>query len=163
MRNAHNEQGERVPDELRTSAVGWFLRRTRLDELPQIFNVLIGEMSLVGPRPLLPVDQSPAFAARLLVRPGLTGWAQVTGGREVSARDKAALDVWYVRNASLGLDIKIAMLTLPMMVLGERLDRDMVRKAWDELSSSRVAGTARLEGEIAAQSGLRAGRTPHAA
>jgi lipopolysaccharide/colanic/teichoic acid biosynthesis glycosyltransferase len=95
--------GQRVPDDERTSGVGRFLRRTRLDELPQLFNILSGDMSFVGPRPLLPIDQPAAYAARLLVRPGLTGCAQVKGGREISAADKAALDVWYVRNASLAL------------------------------------------------------------
>lgn len=163
MRNAHDERGNRIPDEQRTSAFGSGLRRTRLDELPQIFNILIGEMSFVGPRPLLPVDQSPSFAARLLVRPGLTGWAQVTGGREVSARDKAALDVWYVRNASLALDIKILILTLPMLVLGERLNRAMVHKAWDELSSSRVLGAAGIEGDTSSPPRVRATHGRHAA
>ena len=95
--------GQRVPDDERTSGVGRFLRRTRLDELPQLFNILSGDMSFVGPRPLLPIDQPAAYAARLLVRPGLTGCAQVKDGREISAADKAALDVWYVRNASLAL------------------------------------------------------------
>ena len=139
MRNAHDNHGERIPDDLRLSPVGRFLRRTRLDELPQFYNILIGEMSFVGPRPLLPIDQSAAFAARLLVRPGLTGWAQVTGGRAISAHDKAVLDVWYVCNASLWLDIKILGRTLPMLVMGERADAETVREAWDELAGSRVA------------------------
>src|SRR5262249_44688585 len=101
MSAAHDTEGRRVPDQERLSMIGRFLRRARLDELPQLYNILVGEMSFVGPRPLLPVDQHPAHAARLLVRPGLTGWAQVIGGREISAEDKTALDVWYVHNASL--------------------------------------------------------------
>src|SRR5262249_30200008 len=89
--------GHKLSDEERASRFGTFLRRTRLDEFPQLFNILRGDMSFVGPRPLLPRDQHDAHRARLLVRPGLTGWAQVVGGRTISAEDKAALDVWYVR------------------------------------------------------------------
>jgi len=87
MRAAHGSDGTRIPDDERQSALGGFLRRSRLDELPQIFHILIGEMSFVGPRPLLPADQAPRHAGRLAVRPGLTGWAQVNGGREISADD----------------------------------------------------------------------------
>ena len=76
MRAAHDKRLGRIPDDQRSSAVGQMLRRTRLDELPQLYNVLIGDMSLVGPRPLLPCDQSSEYAARLLMRPGITGWAQ---------------------------------------------------------------------------------------
>ena len=77
-------------------------------------------MSFVGPRPLLPVDQPIDSRSRLLVRPGLTGWAQIKGGRHISPADKAALDVWYVRNMSLTLDIKIVFGTLPMLIFGEQ-------------------------------------------
>ncbi len=143
MRDAHDQAGHRIADELRLSVVGRLLRRTRLDELPQLYNILLGEMSFVGPRPLLPVDQSEAYAARLLVRPGLTGWAQVCGGREISARDKAALDVWYVRNASLWLDLRILAQTVPMMVMGERANAETVRETWDELARSRMFGGGR--------------------
>jgi lipopolysaccharide/colanic/teichoic acid biosynthesis glycosyltransferase len=97
MRAAHDQFGMRLADEARVSAIGRFLRRTRLDELPQVYNILWGEMSLVGPRPLLSKDNASVYGARLLVRPGLTGWAQVNGGREISGADKAALDVWYLR------------------------------------------------------------------
>ena len=79
------------------------LRRTRLDELPQLFNVLTGDLSLIGPRPLLPCETL-EFAARLSVRRGITGWAQVNGGPIISTSDKLVLDVWYVQNASLVLD-----------------------------------------------------------
>ncbi len=105
MRGAHDQSGARIADAERLSAIGRFLRRTRLDELPQLYNILIGDMSFVGPRPLLPVDGASKFPARLLVPPGLTGWAQVKGGREISAHDKAVLDIWYLRHASLWLDI----------------------------------------------------------
>ena len=107
MRAAHDPRGNRIPDEQRSSLVGDMLRRTRLDELPQLYNILIGEMSFVGPRPLLAIDQPEDMNLRLSVRPGLTGFAQVNGGRNISVEDKNALDIWYVRNASLWFDIKI--------------------------------------------------------
>ena len=81
MAAAHDADGHRVNDEARSSAVGRFLRRSRLDELPQLYNILIGDMSFVGPRPLLPGDQPIGSAVRTLIRPGLTGWAQINGGR----------------------------------------------------------------------------------
>jgi lipopolysaccharide/colanic/teichoic acid biosynthesis glycosyltransferase len=124
MRPAHDAEGKRVSDEERSSIVGELLRRTRLDELPQLYNVLIGEMSLVGPRPLLPLDQPFETRVRLSVRPGLTGLAQVRGGRNISAEDKNALDVWYVRNASPWLDIEILLRTPIVVMRGERVDPD---------------------------------------
>ena len=105
MGASHTPDGRRLPDTHRMSKAGKFMRRTRLDELPQLINILRGDMSFVGPRPLLPQDQPKASAARLLVRPGLTGWAQVVGGRDISPEDKAALDFWYVRKAGLLLDL----------------------------------------------------------
>jgi lipopolysaccharide/colanic/teichoic acid biosynthesis glycosyltransferase len=120
MGDAHGLDGRRKSDEQRVSAVGNFLRRTRLDELPQLLNILKGDMSFVGPRPLLPVDQPIDCAARLAVRPGLTGWAQIKGGRQISPSDKAELDVWYVRNMSLALDLEIILGTVPMLIFGER-------------------------------------------
>ena len=133
MRPAYDFRDNLIPDDKRVNVVGRFLRAVRLDELPQLWNILIGEMSFVGPRPLLRVDQPAAFAARLLVRPGLTGWAQVMGGRQVSAVDKAALDVWYVRNASFKLDIEIFARTLPMVLFGERRSRKAIEHAWGDL------------------------------
>ena len=121
MADAYSSEGQRKSDDLRVSAVGNFLRRSRLDELPQLFNILKGEMSFVGPRPLLPVDQPIDSHSRLLVRPGLTGWAQIRGGRQISPDDKAALDAWYVRNMSLTLDLKILLETVPMLIFGERV------------------------------------------
>jgi lipopolysaccharide/colanic/teichoic acid biosynthesis glycosyltransferase len=138
MAAAHDRQGRRVPDAQRTSIIGHFLRRSRCDELPQVFSILAGEMSFVGPRPLLPIDQPPAFVARLLVPPGLTGWAQVNGGRDVSAADKAALDVWYVQNASLLLDLRILLRTVPMVVFGERISRSDIQRAWGDLYSAGI-------------------------
>lgn len=133
MRSAHDRFGHRVPDSARTSAIGRFLRRSRMDELPQLFNILVGEMSFIGPRPLLPVDQAPAHVGRLAVRPGLTGWAQVHGGRDVSASDKAAMDVWYVKHASLWRDFVIILKTIKMVVLGERADPTVIAQAWRDL------------------------------
>lgn len=133
MGPAHDDGGRRVADAARLSWIGRFLRRTRLDELPQLLNVLAGQMSFVGPRPLLLVDQPSSYAARLLVRPGLTGWAQVGGGREVSAADKAALDVWYVRNASFIRDVEILLRTMPMLIFGEKVDRTRIERTWRDL------------------------------
>ncbi len=140
MGPAHDWQGRRIADEHRVSAIGRFLRRSRLDELPQLYNILVGDMSFVGPRPLLPVDQSKEHNLRLLVRPGLTGWAQVNGGRAVSPEAKSALDVWYVRNASLALDLNIIWRTFDMLINGERLDERNVDRARDELSLVRNSG-----------------------
>jgi lipopolysaccharide/colanic/teichoic acid biosynthesis glycosyltransferase len=77
----------------------------------------------------LPIDQPAAYSARLLVRPGLTGWAQVKGGRDISSADKIALDIWYVRNASFSLDLKILALTIRMMIFGDKIDTDAIRLA----------------------------------
>ena len=143
MRAAHNADGKRIPDQLRSSTIGDFMRRSRLDELPQLYNILLGEMSFVGPRPLLPVDQPQWQNLRLLVRPGLTGWAQVNGGRDISPEDKAALDIWYIMNASPWLDITILLRTLVMMVLGERLDRSALQTAHLALEKMRTSWAAK--------------------
>ena len=127
-----------LSDNERVSKVGAFLRRTRLDELPQLFNVIRGDMSFVGPRPLLPRDQDNAFRARLFVRPGLTGWAQVVGGRAISAEDKAALDVWYVKHASLFLDLKVVLKTIPIVIFGETISKNSIEAAWRDLRETGV-------------------------
>jgi lipopolysaccharide/colanic/teichoic acid biosynthesis glycosyltransferase len=132
MRAARDQQGNLLSDDERLSTAGKFLRRTRLDELPQIYNVLVGQMSLVGPRPLLPVDQSSHSIARLGLRPGLTGWAQVNGGRHLSKHDKGALDLWYVKHASFGLDLLILLRTALTILLGERVERRAIDLAWME-------------------------------
>ncbi len=134
MGASHDADGNRIPDTERLSLVGQLLRRTRLDELPQLWHVLIGDMSFIGPRPLLAVDQSPDTTLRLLVRPGITGWAQVIGGRDISPLDKAALDVWYVQNASLRLDLEIVLRTVPMLVFGERISRAAIERSWRDLT-----------------------------
>jgi lipopolysaccharide/colanic/teichoic acid biosynthesis glycosyltransferase len=138
MRFAYDMDGRKLSDAERVTTVGVFLRFTRLDELPQLLNILRGDMSFIGPRPLLPCDQDPAYCARLLVRPGLTGWAQIIGGRAISPEDKAVLDIWYVRNASLYLDLKIALKTVPMVVFGETISRASIEEAWSELEEAGI-------------------------
>lgn len=121
MRSAHDDKGRRIPDEKRTSKIGRMLRRIRFDEFPQLLNILKGDMSFVGPRPLLPIDQPDQFELRLSARPGLTGWAQINGGHSfLSKDDKGALDIWYVRHGSLWLDIQILFRTALFIVKGER-------------------------------------------
>ena len=115
MRNAFDCQGHPLPDEQRLSGLGHFLRATSLDELPEMINVLKGEISLVGPRPLLVkyLDlYSPEQSRRHTVQPGITGWAQVNGRNALTWEDKFKLDVWYVDHWSLRLDIKIILLTV---------------------------------------------------
>ena len=138
MRTPIAADGRILADEKRVSRVGNFLRRARLDELPQLFNILRGDMSFIGPRPLLPRDQDDAYRARLLVRPGLTGWAQVVGGRAISAEDKAALDVWYVRNASVLLDIAIVLRTIPIIFVGEKISAKLIDRAWRDLRQAGI-------------------------
>jgi len=129
MRAPHDKKRRRIADAQRSSVVGQILRRIRLDELPQLYNVLVGDMSLIGPRPLLPRDQAPDYAARLSVRPGITGWAQVNGGRIISTSDKLMLDVWYVQNASLLLDLTIILRTVKMILVGDRINIEAVNQA----------------------------------
>lgn len=148
MRAPHDSNGRRLSDSERSSVVGRFLRRTRLDELPQLFSILSGEMSFVGPRPLLPIDQAPEYAARLLVSPGLTGWAQINGGREISAVDKAALDIWYVQNASLMLDLLIILKTIPMVIFGERKNQHYIQRAWSDLQNAGICSYRRTGGVV---------------
>jgi lipopolysaccharide/colanic/teichoic acid biosynthesis glycosyltransferase len=114
--------GALLPDAQRLPALGRWLRATSLDELPQLWNIVRGDMSLVGPRPLLPqylLLYSPRQARRHLVRPGLTGWAQVNGRNTISWEEKFELDNWYVDHESLGLDLRILVRTAGR-VLGRR-------------------------------------------
>jgi lipopolysaccharide/colanic/teichoic acid biosynthesis glycosyltransferase len=115
MTDARDVSGALLPDAQRLTPFGRFLRASSLDELPELWNVLRGEMSLVGPRPLLleylPL-YSPEQARRHEVRPGITGWAQVNGRNAISWADKFALDVWYVDHRSLWLDVRILWLTV---------------------------------------------------
>ena len=122
MREANDGQGNLLPDAERLTRLGRFLRASSLDELPELWNVLRGEMSLVGPRPLLmeylPL-YSPFQARRHEVRPGITGWAQVNGRNAIGWNEKFALDVWYVDNQSLWLDLRIIGLTVRKVVRRE--------------------------------------------
>lgn len=115
MTGARDQAGNLLSDAERLTPFGRFLRSTSLDELPEIWNVLVGEMSLVGPRPLLP-EYLPLYsreqARRHEVRPGITGWAQVNGRNAITWERKFALDVWYVDNQTTWLDMKILMLTV---------------------------------------------------
>ena len=115
MTDARGPSGELLSDEHRLTGFGRFLRSTSLDELPELFNVLKGDMSLVGPRPLLMqyLDRyTPEQARRHEVKPGITGWAQVNGRNAITWEEKFKLDVWYVDNRSLWLDMKIIFLTI---------------------------------------------------
>lgn len=115
MTDACDTEGRLLPDAERLTAFGRFLRSTSLDELPELFNVLKGEMSLVGPRPLL-MKYLPRYTPQQMrrheVKPGITGWAQVNGRNALSWEQKFAMDVWYVDNYSLGLDMRVLMKTL---------------------------------------------------
>ena len=114
------------------SRYGSLLRRLRLDEIPQLLNILVGEMSIVGPRPLLPVDQPNNKIVRLLLRPGITGWAQINGGNKLTPEEKNALDCWYVYNISLKLDLSIILHTIKVVVCGMNRNEEAIRraKAW---------------------------------
>jgi lipopolysaccharide/colanic/teichoic acid biosynthesis glycosyltransferase len=133
MRAPHDKHKRRIPDDERSSVIGQIIRRLRLDELPQLYNVLIGDMSLIGPRPLLPCDQPPDYAARLGVRPGITGWAQVNGGRIISPSDKWTLDIWYAQNASFLLDVIIVPKTVKAVLFGDRINAEAVNQARSDL------------------------------
>ncbi len=125
MRDAIDVNGNPLPDAQRLTKFGRFLRSTSLDELPGLWNVLKGEMSLVGPRPLLmeylPL-YSPEQARRMVVRPGITGWAQVNGRNALSWEEKFALDVWYVENRTVWLDLKILWMTVRKVLMRDGID-----------------------------------------
>lgn len=127
MRDAHDLQGNPLADAHRITPFGRFLRATSLDELPELWNVLKGDMSLVGPRPLLmeylPL-YSPEQARRHEVRPGITGWAQVNGRNALTWEEKFALDVWYVNHRSFWLDIKILLMTVAKVVRHEGINAE---------------------------------------
>lgn len=127
MTDERGPEGEWLPDAVRLTCFGRWLRATSLDELPELWNVLKGDMSLVGPRPLLleylPL-YSPEQARRHEVRPGITGWAQVNGRNAISWEQKFALDVWYVDHRSLWLDIKILWLTVKKVLVRDGISAE---------------------------------------
>ena len=130
-----DRNGNKIAPEDRLSKVGRAIRATRLDEIPQLLNILVGDMSLIGPRPLLPVDQPSDPRLRLSVRPGITGWAQLNGGTFLTPTQKDALDVWYIKHASLALDLRILIQTLLFSVVGgEKMNHGVVEAAlrWRE-------------------------------
>jgi lipopolysaccharide/colanic/teichoic acid biosynthesis glycosyltransferase len=137
MTDERGADGELLPDAQRLTAFGRFLRASSLDELPELWNVLRGEMSLVGPRPLLmeylPL-YSPEQARRHEVRPGITGWAQVNGRNAVSWDERFKLDVWYVDHRSLWLDLRILWLTVRKVLVREGIS------AQGEATMSRFTG-----------------------
>ncbi|EKO3697817.1 sugar transferase [Vibrio metschnikovii] len=127
MKDAVDQQGNPLPDSERVTPFGDKLRNSSLDELPELWNVLKGEMSLVGPRPLLMQYlslYSPEQARRHEVRPGVTGWAQINGRNAISWEEKFKLDVWYVDNRTFWLDIKILLLTVKKVFVKEGISAD---------------------------------------
>ena len=127
MRDLTHADGRPLPDSVRVTPLGRFLRRTSLDELPELFNVLRGDMSLVGPRPLLmqylPL-YSPEQARRHDVKPGITGWAQIHGRNSITWEEKLALDTWYVEHHGLLLDTRILLRTFVQVVRQDGVSRD---------------------------------------
>jgi len=126
MTNEKDESGQLLPNEERMTKLGNVLRKLSLDELPQLFNVLKGDISLVGPRPLL-MEYLPLYnkeqARRHEVKPGITGWAQVNGRNAISWEERFKLDVWYVDNQSFLLDLKIICLTILKVVKSEGVNK----------------------------------------
>jgi len=144
MTNEKDEHGDLLPNHLRMTKFGKFLRKLSLDELPQLFNVLKGDISLVGPRPLL-MDYlelySPEQSRRHNVRPGITGWAQVNGRNAIGWEEKFDYDVWYVDNQSFLLDMKILIMTVKKVLISDGVNKS------EGVTMERFTGTQKLEGE----------------
>ncbi|MGP1613890.1 MAG: sugar transferase, partial [Pollutimonas bauzanensis] len=134
MRDASDVDGQALPDDQRLTPFGDFLRSTSLDELPGLWNVLKGDMSLVGPRPLL-MEYLPLYSPqqyrRHEVRPGMTGWAQVNGRNALSWEDKFRLDVWYVEHQSFWLDMRILLLTIKKVLARDGISVEVKTAPWD--------------------------------
>lgn len=125
MTDEKDAEGNLLPNEQRVTKIGKFIRKFSIDELPQLFNVLKGDMSLIGPRPLVPrylALYSPEQARRHEVRPGITGWAQVHGRNNISWTEKFKLDVWYVDHCSLWVDIKVIFITIVNVLKHKGID-----------------------------------------
>ncbi|WGH78709.1 sugar transferase [Jannaschia ovalis] len=132
MTDARDARGELLPDDSRQTAVTRLLRRTRLDETPQLLNILRRDMALVGPRPLRPDTIAKAGARgerRSRVRPGMTGWAQISGNTKLSEDEKFALDLWYVDHRSFLLDLRILLETVLVILQGERRNAARLKQA----------------------------------
>ena len=127
MNDKRDAQGNLLPDEERLTTIGKLVRKTSLDEIPQLINVLLGNMSLIGPRPLLP-EYLPLYndfqKKRHLIKPGITGWAQINGRNAVEWEKKFMFDVWYVENMSFLLDLQIMFLTLKKVLKLEGVNRE---------------------------------------
>lgn len=127
MNDKRDAQGDLLPDEERLTSIGKLVRKTSLDEIPQLINVLLGNMSLIGPRPLLP-EYLPLYndfqKKRHLIKPGITGWAQINGRNGVEWEKKFQFDVWYVENLSFLLDLQIMFLTLKKVLKLEGVNRE---------------------------------------
>lgn len=140
MRDALDAQGVQLPDDKRMTPFGSFLRASSLDELPELWNVLKGDMSLVGPRPLL-MEYLPLYNQdqyrRHEVRPGVTGWAQINGRNALSWEDKFKLDVWYVDNRSIMLDFKILLLTVKKVLVRDGISAE------GEVTMSKFTGSSK--------------------
>ncbi|MFC6337431.1 sugar transferase [Pseudomonas sp. CCM 7891] len=138
MRDAHDAMGNPLPDSERMTPFGSFLRSSSLDELPELWNVLKGDMSLVGPRPLL-MEYLPLYNReqyrRHESRPGVTGWAQVNGRNSLGWEEKFELDVWYVDNQSLWLDIKVILLTVKKVLVRDGISAE------GEVTAAKFKGT----------------------
>lgn len=137
MNDKKGKKGELLPDENRLTPVGKFIRKTSLDEIPQLFNVLKGDMSLIGPRPLL-VEYLPLYNSeqkkRHTIKPGITGWAQVNGRNAISWKKKIEYDVWYVENISFILDVKIILKTISKVIASEGINMD------NEITTTKFTG-----------------------
>ena len=127
MTNIFDDKGNLLDDEERLTSFGKFLRSTSLDELPELWNILKGDMSFIGPRPLL-VDYLPLYSSEQLrrheVKPGVTGWAQINGRNSISWDEKFILDIWYVDNVSFWLDIKILLITIKKVILRKDISKE---------------------------------------
>ena len=143
MTDKRDEDGNLLPDGERLTRLGRFLRKTSLDELPEFFNVIKGDMSIVGPRPLLMqyLDRyTPEQARRHEVKPGITGWAQVNGRNAITWEEKFKLDVWYVDNWSLWLDLKIILMTVRKILKREGINQPRQATAEEFMPHAKTQG-----------------------
>jgi lipopolysaccharide/colanic/teichoic acid biosynthesis glycosyltransferase len=151
MHDSRDAAGVPLPDALRETATTRLLRRLRLDELPQLVAIMRGDMALIGPRPLLPATVEAMGALgrlRCSIRPGLSGWAQVSGNTRLDDRQKLALDIWYIDHRSLALDLRIVLDTILVLLRGEHLDAARIAAAEAHLAE-RAAPVFHAEGQPA--------------
>ncbi|WP_239025348.1 sugar transferase [Rhodoligotrophos defluvii] len=144
MHEHRDAAGALLPDHLRETGLTRWIRRWRLDEIPQLWAIVAGDMSFVGPRPLRPETIASFRAlgiARGRVRPGLTGWAQVNGNVRLTDADKLALDIWYIDHRTLRLDLKILLMTIATLLRGERVRAEAVAAAQAHLAARFAGGS----------------------